>query len=163
MYFVGDSLYSGRSYRLLNVLHEGNREVLAIAVDFSRPSARVVAVLDELVTQHGAPGHLRFDNGPEFIAEAVRAWCEARGITLAYIEPGKPNQNAYVERFNRSFRGEVLDAWVFTTLAKVRVVSEEWRHCYHTERSHESLGNVPPLTFLPRPTNATLSNFKLCA
>ena len=89
-----------------------------------------------------------------------RIWGVHRG---AYIEPGKPNQNAYIERFNRSFREEVLDAWVFTTLAEVRVVSEEWRHGYNTERSHESLGNVPPLTFLPRPTNATSSNFKLCA
>jgi putative transposase len=163
MDFMGDSLDSGRSYRLLNVLDEGNREALAIEVDFSLPSTRVVAVLDDLVAQHGAPRQLRCDNGPEFIAEAVRAWCEARGITLAHIEPGKPNQNAYIERFNRSFREEVLDAWVFTSLAEVRAVSEEWRHGYNTERSHESLGNVPPLIFLPRPTNATPSNFKLCA
>lgn len=101
--------------------------------------------------------------GPEFIADAVRTWCEANGITLAYIEPGKPNQNAYIERFNRSFREEVLDAWKFTTLAEVRAVSEEWRHGCNTERSYESLGNVPPLILLPRPTNATPSNFKLCA
>jgi putative transposase len=163
MDFMGDSLYSGRSYRLLNVLDEGNREALAIEVDFSLPSPRVVAVLDELVAQYGAPRQLRCDNGPEFIADAVRTWCESHGITLAFIEPGKPNQNAYIERFNRSFREEVLDAWVFTSLAEVRAVSEEWRHGYNTERSHESLGNVPPLTFLPRPTNATPSNFKLCA
>ncbi len=163
MDFMGDSLYSGRSYRLLNVLDEGNREALAIEVDFSLPSTRVVAVLDDLVAQHGAPRQLRCDNGPEFIADAVRTWCEARGITLAYIEPGNPNQNAYIERFNRSFREEVLDAWVFTTLAEVRAVSGEWRNGYNTERSHESLGNVPPLTFLPRPTNATPSTFKLCA
>lgn len=163
MDFMGDSLYNGRSYRLLNVLDEGNREALAIEVDFSLPSTRVVAVLDDLVAQHGAPRQLRGDNGPKFIADAVRTWCEARGITLAYIEPGKPNQNAYIERFNRSFREEVLDAWVFTTLAEVRAVGEEWRNGYNTERSHESLGNVPPLTFLPRPTNATPSTFKLCA
>jgi putative transposase len=112
---------------------------------------------------HGWPSSFRMYYGPEFIADDVRTWCEARGITLAYIEPGKPNQNAYIERFNRSFREEVLDAWVFTTLAEVRAVSEEWRNGYNTERSHESLGNVPPLTFLPRPTNATPSTFKLCA
>lgn len=163
MDFMGDSLYSSRSYRLLNVLDEGNREALAIEVDFSLPSTRVVAVLDALVAHHGAPQQLRCDNGPEFIADAMRTWCDAHGITLAYIEPGKPNQNAYIERFNRSFREEVLDAWVFTTLAEVRAVSDEWRHGYNTERSHESLGNVPPLTFLPRPTNDTPSNFKLCA
>ena len=158
MDFMGDSLSSGRSYRLLNVLGEGNREALAIEVDFSLPSTRVVAVLDDLVAQHGAPRQLRCDSGPEFIADALRTWCEAHGITLAYIEPGKPNQNVYIERFNRSFREEALDAWVFTTLAEVRAVSEEWRHGYNTERSNESLGNVPPLILLPRPTNATPSN-----
>ena len=105
----------------------------------------------------------RWASGPELIADAMRTSCEAHGMTLAYIEPGKPNQNAYLERFNRSFREEVLDAWVFTTLTQVRAVSEEWWHSYNTERSRESLGNVPPLTFLPRPTTVTPSNFKLCA
>jgi putative transposase len=163
MDFMGDSLYSGRSYRLLNVLDEGHRKALAIEVDFSLPSTRVVTVLDALVEEHGAPQQLRCDNGPEFIADAMRTWCDARRITLADIEPGKPDQNAYLERFNRSFREEVLDAWVFTTVADVRAISEEWRHGYNTERSHESLGNVPPLTFLPRSTNATSSDFKRCA
>jgi putative transposase len=163
MDFMGDSLYSGRSYRLLNVLDEGNREALAIEVDVSLPSARVVALLEELVAQHGTPRQLRSDNGPEFIAEALRAWCEPRGIHLAFIEPGKPNQNAYIERFNRSFREEVLDAWVFTSLAEVRAISEDWRHRYNTERPHESLGNVPPLTFLPRSTSAPESTFRMCA
>jgi putative transposase len=163
MDFMGESLYSGGSYRLLNVLDEGKREALAIESDFSLPSTRVVVVLDALVAQHGAPQQLRRENGPEFIADAMRRWCDAHEITLAYIEPGKPNQDVCLERFNRSFREEVLDAWVFITLAEVRAVSEEWRIGYNTERSHESLGYVPPLTFLPRPTNATASNFKLCA
>ena len=163
MDFMGDSLYSGRSYRLLNVLDEGNREALAIEADFSLPSTRVVALLDDLVARHGAPRRLRCDNGPEFIAEALRAWCARRGIALAFIEPGKPNQNAYIERFNRTFREEVLDAWVFTTLAEVRGITEDWRHRYNTERAHESLGDVPPLNFLPRTTSATESHFKLCA
>ena len=145
------------------MLDEGNREALAIEVDFSLPSTRVVAVLDHLIAQHGAPRQLRCENGPESIADALRTWCETHGIVLAHIEPGKPNQNAYIERFNRSVREEVLDAWGFTTLAEVRAVSEEWRIGDNTERSHESLGNVPPLTFLPRPTNATESSFRLCA
>ncbi len=162
MDFMGDSLYSGRSYRVSNVLDEGNREVLAIEVDFSLPSARVVAVLDELIAVHGAPRQLRSDNGPEFIAETLRAWSEQRGIGLAF-ERGKPNQNAYFERFNRSFRHEILDAWVFASLDEVRVVSEDWRQSYNTERGHDSLGDLPPLVFLPRPTTATESTFKLCA
>jgi putative transposase len=163
MDFMGDTLYGGRAYRVLNVLDEGNREALAIEVDVSLPSARVVAVLDQLVAVHGAPRQLRSDNGPEFIAEALRAWAEEHGITLAFIEAGKPNQNAYIERFNRTFRHEVLDAWVFTSLAEVRAVSEEWRLSYNTERAHDSLGSVPPLTFLPRPTSAPESDLRLCA
>jgi len=163
MDFMGDTLYGGRTYRVLNVLDEGNREALAIEVDVSLPSARVVAVLDQLVAVHGAPRQLRSDNGPEFIAEALRAWSATHGIALAFIEPGKPNQNAYIERFNRSFRHEVLDAWVFTSLAEVRAVSEEWRHRYNTERAHDSLGSVPPLTFLPRPTSGPESDLRLCA
>jgi putative transposase len=104
MDFMGASLYIGRSYRLLNVLDEGNREALAIDVDLSLPSTRVVAVREALVAQHGPPHRLRCDNGPKFIAHAMHTWCEARGVKLAFIEPGKPNQSAYIERFNRSFR-----------------------------------------------------------
>jgi putative transposase len=163
MDFMGDSLYSGRSYRVLNILDEGNREALAIKADFSPPSTRVVELLEDLVTRHGVPRQLRCDNGLEFIAEALRAWCVARWIILAFIEPGKPNQNAYIERFKRTFREEVLDAWAFTTLEEVRAIDMGWRYRYNIERVHESLGNVPPLSFLPRATQATESNFKLCA
>ena len=112
---------------------------------------------------HGWTSSFRMYYGPKFIADAMRTWCETHGITLAHIEPGKPNQNAFIVRFNGSFREEVLDTWVFTTLAEARAVSDDWRHGYNTERSHESHGNVPPLIFLPRPTNATPTNFKLCA
>ena len=164
MDFMGDSLYSGRAYRLFNVLDEGNREALAIEVDVSLPSARVIAVLEQLCAIYGPPRRLRCDNGPEFLADAMTTWGEQRGIHLHFIEPGKPNQNAYIERFNKSFRTEVLDAWVFASLDEVREVSEQWRHTYNTERSHESLGRVPPLTFLPRLTpTPDLSDFKLCA
>ena len=112
---------------------------------------------------HGWPSSFRMYYGPEFIAEALREWCAQHGITLTFIQPGKPNQNAYIERFNRSFRHEVLNAWVFTSLEEVRDISEDWRQRYNTERSHDSLGNVPPLTFLPRSTTPTKSDFKLCA
>jgi putative transposase len=162
MDFMGDSLYGGRADRLLNVLDEGNREALAIEVDVSLPSRRVVAVLDELVAVHGGPRQLRSAHGPECIAEALRAWCAEHGITLAFIEPGKPDQNAYIERVNRTCRHEVLDAWVFTSLDEVRAVSEDWRQRYNTERAHDSLGSVPPLTFLPRATSLTESDLQLC-
>jgi putative transposase len=163
MDFMGDSLYSGRTFRLFNVLDEGNREALAIEIDVSLPSVRVIAVLEQLVAMHGTPRQLRCDNGPEFIAEALRAWCVQHGIILTFIQPGKPNQNAYIERFNRSFRHEVLDAWVFTSLADVREISEDWRQRYNTERAHDSLGNLPPLTFLPRSTTPAKSDLKLSA
>lgn len=152
--FMGDTLYNGRCYRTLNVLDEGNREGLAIEIDTSLPSARVVAVLDQLVAIHGVPGRLRCDNGPEFVATALTDWCEVHGVVLHHIQPGKPNQNAFIERFNKTYRTEVLDAWVFTSLAEVRQETEEWLEMYNTERPHRSLGRVPPRTYLPRPIAA---------
>lgn len=119
----------------------------------SLPAWRVVAVLDELGMVHGYPGHLRLDNGPEFIAEAVAIWAAAHGVALRFIQPGKPDQNAYIERFNRTYRTEVLDAHVFHTLEEVQAVTETFLRSYNTERPHDSLGRVPPLTFLPRPTS----------
>jgi putative transposase len=163
MDFMGDTLHSARRYRILNVIDEGNREALAIEVDVSLPSERVLAVLAQLVTIHGAPRRIRCDNGPEFVAAAVHDWCAARGIALLFIQPGKPNQNAYIERFNRTYRTEILNAWVFTTLDEVRELSEAWRQRYNTERTHDALGCVPPLTFLPRATSTDLSHFALCA
>lgn len=148
--FMGDTLYDRRQYRTLNVLDEGNREALAIEIAASLPSVRVIALLDQLVAVHGAPGMLRCDNGPEFIATALAEWCESQGVQLHHIEPGKPNQNAFIERFNRTYRTEVLNAWVFTSLTDVRRVTEEWLEMYNTERPHRSLGRVPPRTFLPR-------------
>lgn len=148
--FMGDTLYDGRCYRTLNVLDEGNREALAIEISTSLPSVRVVQVLEQLVAMHGAPAMLRCDNGPEFIAQALVRWCEQHGVVLHHIQPGKPNQNAFIERFNKTYRHEVLDAWVFTSLAEVRQVTEDWLELYNTARPHRSLGRVPPRTFLPR-------------
>jgi putative transposase len=104
----------------------------------------VVQLLEQLVALHGAPTMLRCDNGPELIAAALSTWCETHGIVLHHIAPGKPNQNAFIERFNKTYRTEVLDAWVFTSLAEVRQVTEEWLEMYNTERpdvSPENLGS----------------------
>lgn len=152
--FMGDTLYDGRCYRTLNVLDEGNREALAIEIDTSLPSRRVAGLLDQLVAVHGAPARLRCDNGPEFIAAALAQWCEQHGVELQHIQPGKPNQNAFIERFNRTYRTEVLDAWVFTSLAEVRQVTDTWLESYNSERPHRSLGGVPPRAYLPRPMAA---------
>ncbi len=161
--FMSDTLYDGRRFRTLNVIDEGNREALAVEVATSIPGSRVVSVLDQLVAIHGAPRALRCDNGPELVSEALRDWAERRGVALHFIQPGKPNQNAYIERFNRTYRREVLDACLFSSLADVRAETEAWLATYNTERPHDSLGDLPPLTFLPRPTIPAQSSFQLSA
>jgi putative transposase len=114
--FMHDRLYgSGRSFRTLNVVDEANRKGLAIEVGTSIPAARVVRVMEQLDEMYGLPSTVRVDNGPEFLAEAFQSWCLEHGIEIRYIQPGKPNQNAYVERFNKSYREEILDAYLFET------------------------------------------------
>jgi putative transposase len=157
--FMTDTLYDGRRFRTFNVLDEGNREALAIEIGTSIPSARVIRVLDDLVCLYGRPTRVRLDNGPELTAEAFVEWCAARGIAIGYIQPGKPDQNAFIERFNRSYREEVLDAHLFDSLDQVREITDAWLETYNTERPHESLGHVPPLTFLPRRDAPVESSF----
>jgi putative transposase len=159
--FMTDALYGGRAFRTLNIIDEGNREALAIEIAHSIPSTRVIRVMEELVALHGKPAAVRADNGPELTAEAFTEWCEEQGIAIRFIQPGKPAQNAYIERFNRSFRQDVLDAYVFSSLEEVREVTEEWIADYNNERPHDSLGRVPPLTFLPRPTSTLECAFNL--
>lgn len=113
--FMRDTLYDGRPFRTLNVIDEGNREALRIEVGTSISSLRLVRVMSELVDAYGAPRAIRLDNGPEMTAEVFSDWARERGIELRYIQPGKPNQNAYIERFNKSFRAEVLDANLFVS------------------------------------------------
>jgi putative transposase len=151
--FMSDALYGGRKIRTLNVIDEGNREALAVEVSTSIPSVRVVRVLDELVETHGRPEALRMDNGPELIAEVLMDWCRERGIDPRHIQPGKPDQNAFIERFNRSYRQDVLDAYVFDSIEEVRRVTEEWLEDYNSDRPHDSLGGLPPRTFMPRSTS----------
>lgn len=105
--FMSDALWSGRRFRTFNVIDEFNRECLRIEIDTGLPAARVVRALDELVQIRGAPRTIRLDNGPEFIAQVLTQWAQSKGIELNHIPPGKPTQNAYVERFNRTYRGGV--------------------------------------------------------
>lgn len=158
--FMTDTLYDGRRFRTVNVIDEGNREALAIEVSPSLPSVRVMAVLDELIAQHGTPRAIRCDNGPEFTSSTLTTWSKARGITMQYIQPGKPSQNAFMERFNRTYRHEILDAYVFESLADVRDLTTDFLHNYNTRRPHDSLGRVPPLTYLPRRTAADSSSYQ---
>lgn len=145
--FMSDTLYGGRRFRTLNLLDEGVREVLAIEVDTSMPAERVVRVLEQVIAWRGQPQAIRLDNGPEFIAERFTAWCAERGIALWHIQPGKPNQNAYIERFNRTVRHEVFDAYVFESLDQVREISAEWMREYNEERPHDTLDGMPPSEF----------------
>lgn len=148
--FMHDALYRGRSFRTFNVIDESNREALAIEVGTSISAIRVTRVLDQVIELYGKPQALRIDNGPEFTSGWFQQWCEQRGITPLYIQPGKPDQNAFIERFNRSYRNEVLNLYVFESLEQVQLLTDEWLSGYNHERPHDSLGRVPPLTFMPR-------------
>jgi putative transposase len=147
MDFMHDTLFCGKRFRTLNIIDEGAREALAIEVDSSLSAERVVRVLDQIGESRPLPDQIRIDNGPELYSAKVVAWAEAHSVRLHYIQPGKPTQNAYIERFNRTFRREVLDAHVFTSLSEVREIVHEWMTTYNEERPHEALGNVPPRIF----------------
>ena len=158
-----------RAYRIAdnktNELATWNLELLPleIAMGVSLPSRRVVRVLNELVALHGRPSAVRVDNGPEFTAQPFVDWCAEHGVATHYIQPGKPDQNAYIERFNRSYRTEVLNAHLFESIAELRALTDAWLRVYNGERPHDSLGRVPPLTFLPRPSSAETSPIELSA
>jgi putative transposase len=160
--FMHDTLYGGRCFRTLNVLDEANREALAIEAGTSIPAARVVRTLEQLIEIHGRPAAIRCDNGPELTAQVFTAWCEAHRIELRYIQPGKPDQNAFIERFNRTYREEVLDAYVFEAVADVQEISDDWLHDYNDIRPHDALGRVPPTRFLPRRPTPTESTYVVC-
>lgn len=148
MDFMHDALASGRKFRTLNIIDDHNREALCIAVGTSISSVRVIRELDRLIEWRGKPERIRVDNGPEFIAQALELWCEQQGIELAFIQKGRPMQNGLIERFNRTYREEVLDANLFETMHQVREASERWIWIYNNERPHESLGNLTPRAFL---------------
>jgi len=145
--FMSDALWSGRRFRTFNVIDDYNREALRIEIDTSLPAARVVRALDELIEIRGQPKRLRLDNGSELVSLALSQWANRHGIALAFIQPGKPTQNAYIERFNRTYRTEVLDRYIFNTLTEVRTMTEDWRQRYNQQRPHQALGDVPPTQY----------------
>jgi putative transposase len=145
--FMLDTLMSGRRFRTFNVLDDFNREVLAIEVDTSLPAARAIRVLERLAAWRGYPAKLRMDNGPELISVAMADWAEKNGVELKFISPGKPTQNSYVERFNRTYREEVLDFYVFSRLSEVQEITDRWIKEYNEERPHEALGHLTPTEY----------------
>jgi putative transposase len=146
--FMSDALWSDRRFRTFNVVDDFNREVLAIEVDFNLPAARVVRTLERIAAVRGYPLKLRLDNGPELISVTLADWAEQHGVTLEFIKPGKPMQNGFIERFNRSYREAVLDMYVFQNLLEVREQTEKWIKEYNEERPHESLGHLTPREYL---------------
>jgi putative transposase len=160
--FMHDALYCGKRFRTLNVLDEGVRECLDIAVDTSLPAARVVRVLDQISSWRGFPRQLRMDNGPELISAQLVAWCQRNEVQIVHIQPGKPNQNAYIERFNRSFRYEVLNAHLFGSLQQVREIARAWMVDYNEQRPHDALDGMTPTAFREK-ISAGNSNLELCA
>ena len=142
--FVEDRTHDGRKYRMLNVVDEFTHECLAIRVNRKLKAVDVIDVLSDLFILRGVPGHVRSDNGAEFIAKAVQEWIAAVGAKTAYIAPGSPWENGFIESFNARLRDELLDGEIFYSLKEAKVVIESWRRHYNTLRPHGSLGYKPP-------------------
>lgn len=146
--FMSDALWCGRKFRTFNIVDDYNREALGIEVDLNLPAQRIIRVLERIASWRGYPDKLRMDNGPELTSVKMAEWAEANGVVLEFIQPGKPTQNSYIERFNRTYREEVLDMYVFSRLSEVRELTENWLKEYNEERPHESLGNMTPVEYL---------------
>ncbi|WP_417255182.1 IS3 family transposase [Celeribacter sp.] len=157
MDFMADQLANGRSIRTLNVLDDFNREGLCIEVDFSLPAERVVRSLNQIIEWRGQPQVIRVElpviaplvrattgDGPEYISGTLMAWAEKRNIRLEHIQPGKPQQNAYIERFNRTVRGEWLGQYIFETIEEAHDQATEWLWTYNNERPNMGIGGITP-------------------
>jgi putative transposase len=150
MDFVADELADGRSLRILNTVDDFSRECPGLEVDRSLPAERVIALLERIAKERPLPKTIVVDNGPEFASKALHAWARRRGITLHFIDPGKPTQNPFIESLNGTLREECLNAEVFEDVPDSRTKIERWRRCYNTRRPHSSLGDIPPAEFARR-------------
>lgn len=146
--FMSDALLNGRRFRTFNVIDDFNREALTMEADTSLPALRVIRVLDRVAAERGYPQRVRVDNGPEFTSKVFEQWAQAHHVQLDFTMPGRPAQNAYIERFNRTYREEVLDFYLFVSLTAVREITQTWLHRYNHERPHDALHGLTPAAFV---------------
>ncbi len=161
MDFMSDSMVGGRRFRTFNLIDDCTREVLAIEIDTSLSSKRIIRTLERVILDRGKPNIIRTDNGPEFTSKDLELWARDHEIKIQFIQPGRPMQNGYIERFNRIYRESILDAYLFFELDQVRTLTEEWMDEYNLRRPHESLGNLTPNEWKMKQLKPELSTFKL--
>ncbi len=149
--FVAERTSDGRAIRMLNIIDEYTRECLAIRVDRKITANDIIDTLADVFIRRGTPQYIRSDNGPEFVAEIIRQWLKDLGVQTAFIEPGSPWENGYIESFNGKFRDELLNGEIFDTVIEARVITERWRNRYNKIRPHSALGYRPPApeTYFP--------------
>jgi len=158
---MSDSMVGGRRFRTFNLIDDCTREVLAIEIDTSLSSKRIIRTLERVILDRGKPNIIRTDNGPEFTSKDLELWARDNEIQIQFIQPGRPMQNGYIERFNRIYRESILDAYLFFELDQVRTLTEEWMEEYNLRRPHESLGNLTPNEWKMKQLKPELSTFKL--
>ena len=144
MDFMHDQLQNGRCIRLLNVIDDFNREGLVIEIDFSLPAERVVRTLEQIIEWRGCPKEIRCDNGPEYVSARLQSWARRKGVRLTYIQPGKPQQNSYVERYNRTVRYDWLNQYLFESLEEIQGFATRWLWDYNNERPNMGIGGITP-------------------
>lgn len=144
MDFMSDVLTSKRKFRTLNIIDDYNRQAITVEAAHTMPATRVTQILERTIKEQGKPESIRVDNGPEFISKEFKDWCSDKGISIQYTQPGKPMQNGYIERFNRTFRENILDAYLFEDIRQVQHLADEWMEDYNYNRPHEALGGITP-------------------
>ena len=144
---MSDALQGGRKIRILTLIDDFNRECLAVRVGISMPSEYVCRILEEVMEVKGKPNRIRTDNGPEFTSEYYTKWMKRMHVEPIYIQPGQPAQNGYIERFNRTYREDVLDRYLFDEIRQAQVLSEEWQEDYNYGHPHQSLGGMTPIGY----------------